>query len=341
MSKKKNNGSSKRDFYSDDMTKAVIGNLFAEYAAEDGKNYFAPDNSRTRKLSVDEEAEEIEEEIEIEEAVEEDLEVPDFAEEIEEEVYTPRRKRNKQKEQEPAPKKKGLLSVFNNDDEDLEQEEDEIELPKKKSVREAYEEKTKIPKFMQEISEESDFFEEEEEEEVIELPIGRVAIVVGAVLLVVILLWLAISRASYKNQLEDANVEIARLTELTTSSTYEAEIAQLKAQVNELTAENDKLKNSAVTVSGVEADEEKAESDENTENAENENQATENEEDEKINQNTADETSYTIYTVQAGDYPFSISEEVYGDGSRYKEILEFNSITGDDLVAGMELKIPN
>lgn len=355
MSKKKNSGSSKRDFYSDDMTKAVIGNLFAEYAAEDGKNYFVSDNTRTRK-SLEDEPEELEQDIdEIEEQDLEAVEEPEV-EETEEE-YTPRRKRARVRveediEEEPV-KKKGLFSIFGNSSEEEEEQEPDFEIPKK-SPREIIEdrsEKAKIPKFMQEYTDNDDF-DDEEDEDVIELPIGRVAVVVGAVVIVIVIIALAVSRASYKNQLEEALTKNAELEKLTTSSTYESEIAQLQAQVNELTSENERLKNSAVAVSGTQDNEAVNSDNENNENNNNNENNDENKDldnsdaentnsDEKINQNSSDEQSYTMYTVKAGDYPFSISEEVYGDGSRYKEILELNGITGDDLVAGMEIKIPN
>lgn len=351
MSKKKSNGSSKRDFYSDDMTKAVIGNLFAEYAAEDGKNYFVSDNTRARK-GLEEEPEEYDDTPEL-------LEEPELEEEQpEEEVveYTPRRKRSRvspepDEEEEETVKKKGLFSIFGNNDEDEEDEEPDFEMPKKtpREIVEDRAEKAKIPKFMQEYADNGDFDEEEDEDNIIELPIGRVAVVVGAVVIVAIIIILAVSRAGYKNQLAEAQTKIAELEKLTTSSTYESEIAELQAQVNELTAENERLKNSAVTVSGADVEEntntdgsENTVADTENTNTDAEASNTENtDSDAEINQNSSDEASYTMYTVKAGDYPFSISEEVYGDGSRYKEILELNGITGDDLVAGMEIKIPN
>lgn len=337
MSRKKSSGNSKRNFYSDDMTKAVIGNLFAEYAAEDGKNYFASADRDVEDVPEPEPEEPVFEEPEEEEPVEElDIPKPSFKR------RNVRRDFEEEEEDEDRPKKQSRLpkrssrSMTEDDDE---------------SVRDTRN-KPRIPKFMQEYSGDDIIYDEDDEEDdvrEIELPVGRVAIVVIIVVIVALLLWLAVSRSTFKSQLVQANAQIEELTKQNTSSTYEKEINELKAQVDELTAENDRLKSSAATVNGgtgTSTDNNNnnngnnnTNSDEN--NTENNNSNNDNSDEDDINQNSSDETSYTVYTVKAGDYPYSISEEVYGDGSRYDEILEFNNITGDDLVQGMELKIPN
>ncbi|MBQ6553695.1 MAG: hypothetical protein IJL89_00555 [Firmicutes bacterium] len=53
--KRSGRNSASSNFYSDDMTKEVVGRLFEQYTAEDGKNYFAP-SSRKNVRDAEEEA---------------------------------------------------------------------------------------------------------------------------------------------------------------------------------------------------------------------------------------------------------------------------------------------
>jgi len=55
------------------------------------------------------------------------------------------------------------------------------------------------------------------------------------------------------------------------------------------------------------------------------------------------ESGVKTYTVQSGDTLWKISQEVYGDGSRYKKIFEANTDIlkdPDHIYPGQELKIP-
>lgn len=51
-------------------------------------------------------------------------------------------------------------------------------------------------------------------------------------------------------------------------------------------------------------------------------------------------TSYTTYTVKAGDSLWKIAEDKLGDGNRYKEIMELNGLKSDVIQKGQKLKIP-
>ncbi len=47
--KRRDRNSASSNFYSDDMTKEVVGRLFEQYTAEDGQNYFAPTSRRNTR----------------------------------------------------------------------------------------------------------------------------------------------------------------------------------------------------------------------------------------------------------------------------------------------------
>lgn len=51
--------------------------------------------------------------------------------------------------------------------------------------------------------------------------------------------------------------------------------------------------------------------------------------------------SYTTYTIQKGDTLWSIARRFLGDGTRYKEIVNLNSLESTIIYPGQLLKIPN
>lgn len=51
--------------------------------------------------------------------------------------------------------------------------------------------------------------------------------------------------------------------------------------------------------------------------------------------------SYTTYTIQKGDTLWSIARRFLGDGTRYKEIVNLNSLESTTIYPGQVLKIPN
>ena len=55
---------------------------------------------------------------------------------------------------------------------------------------------------------------------------------------------------------------------------------------------------------------------------------------------TSAEKYQCIHTVVKGNTLWSISSKYLGKGSRYKEIMELNSMTSDKIKPGMKLKIP-
>lgn len=56
---------------------------------------------------------------------------------------------------------------------------------------------------------------------------------------------------------------------------------------------------------------------------------------------SSDLSTTTVYTVVAGDNGWSISQRVYGDGTKFREILAANNLSeGDTLSVGMKLTIP-
>lgn len=51
--------------------------------------------------------------------------------------------------------------------------------------------------------------------------------------------------------------------------------------------------------------------------------------------------SYTTYTIQKGDTLWSIARRFLGGGTRYKEIVNLNSLESTTIYPGQVLKIPN
>ena len=51
--------------------------------------------------------------------------------------------------------------------------------------------------------------------------------------------------------------------------------------------------------------------------------------------------SYTTYTIQKGDTLWSVARRFLGDGTRYKEIMNLNSLESTTIYPGQVLKIPN
>ena len=52
-------------------------------------------------------------------------------------------------------------------------------------------------------------------------------------------------------------------------------------------------------------------------------------------------TSYKTYEVKKGDTLWGISEKLLGNGLKYKQIMEFNSLASDVIFPGQVLKIPS
>ena len=51
-------------------------------------------------------------------------------------------------------------------------------------------------------------------------------------------------------------------------------------------------------------------------------------------------TEYEIYVVKAGDSLWSIAAKKLGSGTKFKEIMELNGLTNEDVSEGMKLKLP-
>jgi Uncharacterized protein containing LysM domain len=73
---------------------------------------------------------------------------------------------------------------------------------------------------------------------------------------------------------------------------------------------------------------------------------TDGSEDEKDTTTASDETQtptgeFDTYTIKDGDTYWTIADEVYGDGSLYQKILDFNNLTENDPIKpGEVLKVP-
>lgn len=55
---------------------------------------------------------------------------------------------------------------------------------------------------------------------------------------------------------------------------------------------------------------------------------------------STDTAEYFIYEVRKGDTLWKISQKLLGDGKRYPEIMELNSLSSETVYPGMQLKIP-
>lgn len=357
------------NYYSEEMTKEVVGRLFEEYASDDGKNYFV---NRPKIDDVLYNAEEDERDEEDEQKDEREV-----YKSIK--LYTPRRvrskrtdsslKRNKSKkklrqEMEEEYDENLDESVDENINENLEEYSPEVEDINEDNIdfeEEAAEEAApaKAPKrkssFLPKLNElgkaykqdiDEDEYEEPEDEEdtrgmyddededideeddgynVINVSRDTIIIFALVIIIIIVSVSLAIRGNRYKNQLEAAIVQIEEITNANTSSTYETELAELKAKVESLTAENEELKASgasgagAAVLSNVEADIEASSSAE-TDSA---------------------ESASDTYTVVEGDTFWKISQSVYGNGAEYQKILDANGMNENSpLKIGQELKIP-
>ena len=323
------------NYYSEEMTKQVVGRLFEQYASDDGKNYFA---DRVKEDDVLYSAEE-----ESAAAIEED----DNKEEYNTiKLYTPRRVRAKRTDsaaKRNKSKKKLKEELERNEEiDDMEEEldidvSDEVEQEETETVKKSgiFSKIGSLGKNADIDDEEDDEYddieideedyddEDDYEDRVIEISKSK-AILIGVIILLMILsIVLAVRGSSYKSKLADAETQIAELEKATTSSTYETELNELKAKVEELTNENTQLKASGAGTAGEEV----------LANAEN--NVAENEQDDNTQQ-------VTTYTVKQGDTFWSISAGVYGNGANYQKILDANGMTENSpLSVGQELKIPN
>lgn len=410
--------SSNSNYYSDDMTKEVVGRLFEQYTADDGKNYFAPSSSRRSArdeeaiakkeedkknfLDLDEDGGEAEEEKaesglarfvrkaklailppddddddededEDDENFDRIFDEPEQSEETGEEstpfeeapvleqqqTYVPGRKERKKKE------KPLIIEDMKNDhsveyNEEAEQEnldellslpvteEEEQPAPRRLTRREKMEQRVEAKRRRsvqkeQPVQQEADkepyeeeYFEDEETE-VIEIPVGRIALIVIIAVVALLLLTLAGKCISYGSQLKEANSKIEELERMNTSSTYEKELEELKAKNEELTQQLESIQQASAVVSPTDS----AGGDTSSQTAGD----TSSSDTSGLSQQANDSRSYEVVSYE-GQTLWDLAEEYYGSGSRYTDILEFNHLTADDfedgtVSIGTELKIPN
>lgn len=406
--KRSGRNSASSNFYSDDMTKEVVGRLFEQYTAEDGKNFFAPSSRRnTRdaeelaqkeedrknffedeeneneeveekkesrlsrfvkkaKMAVlppedDDEDDEDEEGDAFESLLSEDGEAeplhvpaPDSIPEDSQQTYVPRRKeRPKKAKPEPAEPQES------EEDEDIfaeiEQQEEVVEEKNKQraSLRERMEKRVDEkrgrekpapkPQPKEDASPfDDEYYDEDDEDgEVFELPFAR-GVLIAIVAVVVILLLLLIFRCfSYSAQLKEANAQIEQLQNLNTSSTYEKELEELRSKNEELTKQLDDIRAASAVVSATDGTTSEAPS--QPEGTDPTVGAGGQGDTNNLSQQASSDRSYTVLSYSGGT-PWELAEEAYGEGSRYKEILEFNNMTAEDfenITYGTELKIPN
>jgi nucleoid-associated protein YgaU len=130
---------------------------------------------------------------------------------------------------------------------------------------------------------------------------------------------------NYKDRLDAAMDEISTLKSSDNSAQYEAQISELQTKIADLTAQNEFLAGGGVTYAVDGETTTEADTEATTEQA-------------------SEETTNAQgkYIVQEGDSFYKIAQKMYGDGSRYKDILEANGMTGESatIVVGDELIIP-
>lgn len=174
--------------------------------------------------------------------------------------------------------------------------------------------------------------EVEEVEQVIEIGITKIILCALLIISVFVITALAYKNHSYAKQLEEARGQITELQK-NSSSTYETELEELKKQVSELTAENESLKAANDTASDPHAVAVEILSE-----AQNE-ISTSAPADSNLSQQ---ESSGNTYTVKSGDTFWTISQSVYGDGSKFQKILDANGLNENSILnEGQTLKIPN
>jgi LysM repeat protein len=224
-------------------------------------------------------------------------------------------------------------------------EDEQEELPKKRQRRiKADDEITSI------LDDDDDDDDIEEESESVN-NVREVRIPLKGILLTLLILILvtAVTGMGFlcrKNQqrLDEAQDEIRELKSNDSAAQYEAKIKELETKVADLTAQNEFLSSGGLQTvtttdtsnTGTTTD---ATSDEKSDEKSDENaDKTSDEKSEDANTEAGDKT----YIVQNGDSFYSIAQKMYGDGSRYADILEANGMNEDNakLVVGDEIKIP-
>jgi trichohyalin len=136
---------------------------------------------------------------------------------------------------------------------------------------------------------------------------------------------------NYKTRLDDAQDEISELKSNENSAQYEKQIEELESKVTDLTEQNSYLTSQISLLQNSTGSNNEIQSDETSE------QTSEGE--------TSEDTTTgknEKYIVQSGDSLYKIAQKVYGDGSRYSDILKANGMTEDNisLAVGDELIIP-
>jgi hypothetical protein len=182
--------------------------------------------------------------------------------------------------------------------------------------------------------------DEQEEEPSATVKVVRVPVLGIILTLVMLILVSAVTGMAYLYQkkqqmLVDAQNEILELKSNDSSAKYEAQIKELENQIADLTVQNEYLLGGG----GLQSTESTTMSDvENTEKT----TADETEDSEKSEDESKSENASGTYIVQSGDSFYSIAQKMYGDGSRYSDILEANGMNEQNaaLVVGDEIKIP-
>jgi nucleoid-associated protein YgaU len=132
---------------------------------------------------------------------------------------------------------------------------------------------------------------------------------------------------------KDAQDELSNLKSSESSAQYKEQVSELQSKVSDLTEQNSYLTAQVSLLQNASnAAQSQSESEDKTEQTS-----------EGTSETTTEASSQgEKYIVQSGDSLYKIAQKVYGDGSRYTDILKANGMTEDNisLSVGDELIIP-
>ncbi len=165
---------------------------------------------------------------------------------------------------------------------------------------------------------------------VVRIPIRGVLFTFVVIIFAVAMTGMGYLCNNYKVRLDDAQDEISELKSNESSAQYEKQIEELESKVTDLTEQNSYL-TSQVTL---------LQNSNGSGAVQGDNTSEQTSEGETSEDTTA--AKEEKYIVQSGDSLYKIAQKVYGDGSRYSDILEANGMTEDNisLAVGDELIIP-
>lgn len=320
LKQKKRNFENTLDYYSEDITKKVVGKLFEDYVKEDEENYFTESKEKYSKNPSDEHNtseeyfDDLYEDIDEEDDYYEDEE--DDYEEDEEDDY---------EEVKPKPVKTKPVKKINYDDvktysprrsrgriksDSAKKVSRAKPIPSERNVN-----KTKPKTKKHNLDYNNNFINDED----MEISSGgfsgiRVFISIAFIVMLCVLAFFAYKVNGLSSKLEEAEAKIKEISSDKTAEEYEEEIKSLYTQLNALKSEDSSEPNSD---NGSNSD-----TDSNTDTS----QIT---------------TTPTEYIVKKGDNLSKISKNVYGDRNLYNKIAEANNISdGANLYVGQKLIIP-